>query len=191
MRLDDAVALIAPAVGDVAAARGAWVDLGAGEGTFARALARLLGAGSIVHALDRDAGALAALDRSGGRDPRAAEIHTTVVDLADARALDALALPPLAGVVAANALHFVARDAQPTVLADWAVRLRPGGRAVVVEYDRRGASPWVPFPLDAPALRALSVPGLSRFDVVARRPSRHGGDLYVAVAMRGVGVSGR
>jgi len=181
MRADDAVALIAPAVGDAVGASAAWADLGAGEGTFTRALARLLGAGSVVHAIDRDGRALARLGRTA---PDGVAIRAHVADLADGPAIDALALPPLAGTIAANALHFVPVDAQSVVLADWASRLEARGRLIVVEYERLDASPWVPFPIRSAALRAARVPGLTPFDVVARRPSRFGGEMYVAVAQR-------
>jgi len=56
----DAVALIREAVPRAA---GTWADLGAGDGTFTRALARLLGLNSRIYAVDRDAQALAALER--------------------------------------------------------------------------------------------------------------------------------
>lgn len=183
MRVDDAAALIAPAVGAASGSRSAWADLGAGEGTFTRALARLLGAGSVVHAIDRDARALARLSRDGAAAD-AAGVRVHVADLADGPSVDALALPPLGGAVAANALHFVPTQAQRAVLADWAARIAPGGRLVVVEYERLESSPWVPHPIRAAALHAARVPGLAPFDIVGRRPSRYGGEMYVAVAER-------
>ena len=51
MNVRDAVQLIAPAV----PAGGRWADLGAGRGTFTAALARLLGPGGTVYAIERDA----------------------------------------------------------------------------------------------------------------------------------------
>jgi hypothetical protein len=49
------------------------------------------------------------------------------------------------GMLLANSLHFV-RDAA-AVLARLAARVRPGGRVVLVEYDKRRASPWIPYPI--------------------------------------------
>jgi SAM-dependent methyltransferase len=96
------------------------------------------------------------------------------------RALD---LPPLDGVVMANVLHFVreAEDALALVVS----RLRPGGRVVLIEYEGRRASPWVPYPLPISRFRDLAnAAGLGAPEVVATRPSAYGGELYVAVADR-------
>jgi hypothetical protein len=83
----------------------------------------------------------------------------------------------------ANVLHFV--EAQTSVLARLVQRVKPGGRVVFVEYDRRETSKWVPFPIaaaDLPALTAAA--GLSAPRIVARKASAYSGDLYVAVSLR-------
>jgi predicted RNA methylase len=54
----DAVALIRDAIPQRG---GTWADLGAGEGTFTRALVELLGSDSRIYAVDRDASAVAAI----------------------------------------------------------------------------------------------------------------------------------
>ncbi len=148
-----------------------WADLGAGEGTFTRALVELLGSGARIHALDRDRRAVAALERLARRtpnvQPRLADFSRSVEPPDHEKGL-------LDGLLLANSLHFVA-DA-PSVLARLARWLRPGGRAVLVEYDQRPASPWVPHPIPAeswPALAAAA--GLSRPAIVARRRSAFGG----------------
>src|SRR5439155_12617791 len=75
----------------------------------------------------------------------------------------------LDGMLFANALHFV-RDPAP-VLARLAAWLRPGGRAVVVEYDRRRANPWVPYPIWAERVSELVVyAGISVPVISVRRP---------------------
>ncbi len=56
MQIEDAVALIRSAVDGH---NGLWADLGAGRGTFTRALARILSADSTIVAVDRDSDALA------------------------------------------------------------------------------------------------------------------------------------
>ena len=89
----------------------------------------------------------------------------------------------LDGMLLANALHFV-RDAE-AVLARLAQRLRPGGRIVLVEYDRRAASRWVPYPIPASKLSELAASaGFSAPIFTATRPSAFGGDLYVATIDR-------
>ena len=58
MNVSDAIEMIRDAVGVSA---GVWADLGAGTGTFTRALTEVLGAGSTVYAVDGDARAVRAL----------------------------------------------------------------------------------------------------------------------------------
>src|SRR5689334_23739214 len=58
MDTSDAIEMIRDAVGVSA---GVWADLGAGTGTFTRALTEVLGAGSTVYAVDDDARAVRAL----------------------------------------------------------------------------------------------------------------------------------
>lgn len=158
----------------------AWADLGAGEGTFTRALAEILGPGARIHAMDRDARAIAALERLAKRMPGVRAQRADFSRPADSpEGEDGL----LDGILLANALHFVA-DA-PAVLARLVRWLRPGGRVVLIEYDRRPASRWVPHPIPAGDWPALArEAGLSRPSVVARRRSAFGGDLYVAIAER-------
>ena len=102
---------------------GTWADIGAGEGAFTLALADLLGPGGRIVAVDRDPGARANEARSG-RGSRRSTIETLVADLTGP-----LGLPTLDGLVAANSLHFVARDRQVAVIAALAEHLVPGGRS--------------------------------------------------------------
>jgi SAM-dependent methyltransferase len=89
----------------------------------------------------------------------------------------------LDGILLANALHFV-RDGQ-AVLERLVERLRPGGRVVLVEYDRRAASRWVPFPIPASGWPALAVAaGLAGARITATRPSEYQGILYVGAATK-------
>jgi SAM-dependent methyltransferase len=83
----------------------------------------------------------------------------------------------------ANVLHFVG-DAE-AVLARIAAGLRPGGRLVLIEYEGRRPSPWVPYPVPAARFRELAAAaGLTPPEVVATRPSAFGGEMYVATALR-------
>jgi len=97
--------------------------------------------------------------------------------------LPGLPAPQLDGILLANALHFVA-DGEAVLrrLAHW---VRPGGRVVVIEYDRRARSRWVPYPISPERLAVLAASaGLSAPAVTATRPSAFGGTLYVAAAER-------
>jgi SAM-dependent methyltransferase len=170
----EAVALIEAAI-----PRGTttWADVGSGDGTFTRALVELLGREARIYAIDRDARALASLRRWAGRD--GAGVIPVEADFT--RALE---LPEvLDGLLVANALHFV-READ-VVLARLATLVRSGGRVVIVEYDRRAASRWVPYPISSGRLPKLAASaGLSMPTVTATRPSAFGGVLYVAAADR-------
>jgi ubiquinone/menaquinone biosynthesis C-methylase UbiE len=177
VNVNDAKALIASAIPERG---GTWADLGAGEGTFTRALAELLGPNGRLYAVDRDANALAALERETARTPN---VIPVVADFSRPFDLPGLNGAQLDGMLFANALHFI-RDVNE-VLARLVTLLRSGGRVVFVEYDRRGPNPWVPYPIPAARLPALtSFAGLSTPTITATRASTYGGDLYVATAER-------
>jgi ubiquinone/menaquinone biosynthesis C-methylase UbiE len=89
----------------------------------------------------------------------------------------------LDGMLLANSLHFVPNAEH--VLTHLARRVRVGGRLIVVEYDRRAPSRWVPYPIHAsrwPQFAALA--GLTGAAITATRPSAYAGVLYVGVATR-------
>ena len=175
MNRRDAATLIEQGVGGRG---GVWADLGAGSGTFTRALIDVLGQGITVYAMDRELAAVAALREL------ARASHARIVAVQDDFTTDAALadLPELLdGILLANALHFV-RDAG-AVLARWTRRLRRGGRVVLVEYDRRGANRWVPYPIPISNLPVLArEAGLASFTVTATRPSRYQGTMYAAFA---------
>ena len=94
-------------------------------------------------------------------------------------------LPELDGVVIANALHYVPYEHQASVLAGIASRVKAGGTMVVVEYDRRDANRWVPYPITFDAFRTLARDaGLTEPLLLATRPSRYSGAIYSAVVRR-------
>lgn len=174
MEPNEAMGLIRSAV---PAAGGVWADFGAGSGTFSHALAALLGPQGRVLAVDRDAGALRALPGTGG-EARASMVPVSgdFRDLGRIPELDGVALD---GALFANSLHFVPDAGR--VLREAAHRLRPRGRIVVVEYDGRSPSRWVPYPIGRDRLAALAVDaGLERPRAAGERPSAYGGMLYAA-----------
>ena len=174
MQVDEAAALVSGAVAGVGTV---WADLGAGSGIFPRALRELLGEGCHIYAVDRDARAVAELARW------ASEVAPTVTAI-EADFSHDLQLPmpageELDGLLFANALHFVANPG--AALARLVKLLRPGGRVALVEYDRRRASSWVPYPIGIAELPGLAAAaGLSRPIIVDSRPSDYGGIIYAA-----------
>lgn len=177
----DALALLRAAI--PAADGEAWADLGAGGGVFTRALAALVGASGHVYAVDTDGRAVRSL-RAWASEARGGPAVTVL----QADVTGSLGLPPLDGVLLANMLHFV-RDAE-AVLPRISAGLRPGGRLVLIEYEGRRPSPWVPYPVPAARLRELAAAaGLTPPQVVATRPSAFGGEMYVATALRAGGAT--
>lgn len=178
MKQDEAIALIGAAVTEGA---GTWADLGAGAGTFTRALASLLGPKGTVFAVDRDARALREIAGSRGDGRPRAQIQTVVGDLTER-----LDLPPLDGVVIANALHYVPYADQARVLRQVASLTTASAPLVIVEYERRNANPWVPYPITLALLGDLArEAGLGQPTPLATRPSRFSGSIYSAVVRRG------
>jgi SAM-dependent methyltransferase len=171
MTSDDRVALIrAGTVG----ADGPWADLGSGAGAFTRALGTLLGDSERIYAVDRDSGSLLRLKGElGSLLPLLQVIH------ADFRG--EVPLPPLSGILIANALHFHA-DAC-AILAHARQWLKPGGRLIIVEYDIENPNPWVPHPLPWSRLPALlQRAGFFHARLLARRPSRFHRWVYAAAS---------
>ena len=172
MTHEDAVSLLrgVPASGET------WADLGAGSGTFTHALSELLGLDGRVLAVDRNAGALRQI---GAASPGAAGIETLHADFAEA-----VGLPALDGLLLANSLHFVRQ--QVPVLRHHAGFLRPGGKALFLEYDTPRASPWNPYPLPFARLaQVVAAAGLGAPLELTRRPSAFGGrELVLAVAVK-------
>lgn len=146
-----------------------WADLGAGEGNFTRALARLLGPKAHITAVDKDAQALRAIGDG---------IETRVADFT--RPLD---LHDLDGIVMANSLHFVRN--KPPVLQAVRSMLKPGGRLIVVEYGTDRGNPWVPHPFSFETWKRLaSEVGFVGTEQIGSVPSRHFGSMYSAVARK-------
>jgi hypothetical protein len=165
MQVQEAKALIA---GDGDFARGHWADLGCGSGTFTCALAELLPAGSHIHAIDREPQRLPA-EHAG------IPITFHQADLTE-RTIE---LPPLTGILAANFLHFLPGPGRLIASLD-ALFVKGKGTWVVVEYDRRTANPYVPHPLPFERLRALFPASAFHAQIVGRRASAFGGQLYCA-----------
>lgn len=164
--------------GGVPAPGGVWADFGSGAGAFTLALAELIGAGGTIYSIDRDVGALR---------EQAAAIHTRfpgvrLVTLA-ADFTQALDLPPLDGVVIANALHFVRQPEGALRLVHG--YLKPGGRLIVVEYNTDQGNTWVPYPFSYATWETLARrSGFRETRRLAARPSRFLREIYSAVSLR-------
>jgi ubiquinone/menaquinone biosynthesis C-methylase UbiE len=156
---------------------GTWADLGAGTGPFTLALADLIGPHGVIHAIDRDAGALAELRAAFVSAVPQAELRVRTADFT--RRLD---LSDLDGVVMANALHFV--DDKAPVLALVRGYLKHGGRLLLVEYDSDRGNAWVPHPMSFETWRDVA----AEADFIETRklatvPSRFLRQIYSALSL--------
>jgi SAM-dependent methyltransferase len=175
MRLPDAVEMISGA--DVGAlGPGTWADLGCGDGTFTRALARLLAAGSVVHAVDMDDAALAAIASQQG-DMRIVTHHADFLQ-------EPWPFDGLDGILMANSLHYVREQEEFIRRCD--AHLKTGSRMIVVEYDFDAPNQWVPYPVSRRRLIALfTAAGYSAPVWLGSRPSVYQrGSMYAALLVR-------
>lgn len=170
MHLDVAKALIEQAITKTSFPQ-RWIDLGAGEGLFTTALSTIIPANSTITAIDKNASALEQIAVAGN-----IVVEKIVADFSNLPNL-----PLQDGIILANALHYVARQ------ADFLSRLKtsylkPCGVIVLIEYDLTVGNKWVPYPIPASRLLALSQSaGFSECRIVHEVPSRlNGSQIYSA-----------
>ena len=164
--------------GGIAAPGGVWADLGSGTGAFTLALAELIGAEGEIYSVDKDGGALREQERAMQTHFPAVKAHYQQADFT-AR----LNLPPLDGIVMANALHFQRqKDAIVKMLHGY---LKPNGRLLLVEYNVDQGNPWVPYPLSYDTWKALAAKnGFAETRFLAAPPSRFLREIYSAVSLK-------
>jgi SAM-dependent methyltransferase len=172
MRGRDAVDMLADSNVD-ALGPTAWADLGCGAGTFTRALAELLAAGSTIHAVDLDASALRAIPAAH----KSVQITTHRLDFTR----PPWRFAPVDGVLLANSLHYV--EDQAAFIRACESQMRGWRCFLIVEYDTSEATPWVPFPVSATRLPTLfERAGYSSIRMLRRRASIYRrAPLYAAV----------
>jgi len=171
----DHVALLAPGV--TQGEGGVWADLGAGTGAFTLALADLIGPHGIIHAVDRDRGALAELRSAFVSAVPQAELRIHVADFT--RQME---FADLDGIVMANSLHFV--EDKTRVLGLVRGYLKRGGRLLLVEYDTDRGNTWVPHPTSFDTWKDLaSDAGFVETRRLATIPSRFLDRIYSALSL--------
>lgn len=163
MQRRDAVAMFGGTSFDTAAPS-TWADLGCGDGTFTLALADRLAPGSTIHAIDRDAHAVARLPPTAGE----VRIETHIADFTQPWPFTS----KLDGILMANSLHFV--ETPREFLRRCRSALRAPGRLLIVEYDTDMANPWVPHPVSLTSLLRLARDvGFRRVQKLSSRRSRY------------------
>lgn len=172
-RIDKARRLLKPAV---AGSHGVWADLGCGDGVYTYLLCTLLQSGSQVYAVDKKESALHSVRRHLAENQISMPVHTLHADFSGK-----LSLPPLDGLVMANALHFIKR--KKPVLAELITLLKPGGRLIMVEYNTNRGNFAVPYPLNEREFLTLAGDvGLDAPQIVAHAPSTFLGEMYTGMA---------
>jgi ubiquinone/menaquinone biosynthesis C-methylase UbiE len=156
---------------------GVWADFGAGSGAFTLALRDIAGPDIDLIAIDRDRASLQTLDATMERLFPGTRLRLLEADMAGH-----LTLPPLDGIVAANAIHFVPSQDQTALLRRWRAYLKPEGRLVVVEYDTDSGNRWAPYPMSYNAFRETArAAGFTDPALLGSRPSRWLGRIYSAL----------
>ena len=156
---------------------GTWADLGAGTGAFTLALADLIGPHGVIHAIDRDRGALNELRSAFVSSVPQAELRIRSADFT--RHLD---LSNLDGVVMANSLHFI--DDKASVLGLVRGYLKRGGRLLLVEYDSDRGNTWVPHPMSFETWQDVAAEaGFVETRQLATVPSRFLHRIYSALSL--------
>lgn len=151
--------------------QGTWLDLGAGNGIFSKALAELLLPDSKIYALDKDPSVLNISNPNPST--QIIKIQAAFNDLPD--------LPEFDGILMANVLHYVASPIP--FLQNLLKLLRPNGSIVLVEYDMESSNPWVPYPIPFQKWKTISSEaGLSAPEIFNKRISRYRqGTIYAAI----------
>jgi SAM-dependent methyltransferase len=156
---------------------GVWADLGCGDGIFTAALQALIRPGGEIYAVDKDRRALQALQREFAAHYPETTLHPQLADFTGP-----LELPPLDGLVMANALHFIRR--KTPLLVRLSHLLAPGGRLIVVEYNTARGNYAVPHPLDEAGFLDLArAAGLHEARVISRIPSSFLGEMYAGLGV--------
>ncbi|NND32458.1 MAG: class I SAM-dependent methyltransferase [Saprospiraceae bacterium] len=152
-----------------------WADLGAGSGIFTLALDRLLGFGATIFAIDQQ---LTILRENLKKKYTKSQIHLYEEDFSGSMPF----LPKLDGILLANSLHYV-RDQKAFLSRLISDQLKPGGRLIIIEYDRYDPNSYVPYPLPLVNLERICVKlDIALPEAIGRRKSIYGDhDIYSAL----------
>jgi ubiquinone/menaquinone biosynthesis C-methylase UbiE len=168
--------LLPPCIPD---AGGVWADIGSGVGIFTAVLYELVGPDCDIHAVDKNRRSLQKLAAHFSETNPQAVLHSHKEDFRQP-----LDLPSLDGFVMANALHFVRDDQKRVVLSQLVEYLKPGGRAIIIEYNAHRGNFAVPYPLDEVGFLELAKEiGLQNAHIAAKVPSSFMGEMYAGVGL--------
>ena len=148
-----------------------WLDLGAGEGTFTKALAHLLPAGSEILAIDQSSSSL----RKIPAQIESTQISTHAGDFTDIPK----GLPQADGIMMANAIHYIRE--KEAFLSLWMESFAHKPSFLIIEYDTHRSNSWVPYPIKPQALEDLFAKlGYNQFEKLGEIPSLYHNRIYAA-----------
>jgi SAM-dependent methyltransferase len=157
---------------------GVWADFGSGQGAYTLALADLIGPGSTLYSIDNDAGALATQAKLMASQFPQVQLQQITADFI--MPLQP-ALPPLDGLVMANALHLVPQHQKAAVVKLLKSYLKSDGRWLLVDYNVDFGNFWVPYPLSYTRWEALAREcGFEHVRLVAKHPDNFLKESYLA-----------
>jgi ubiquinone/menaquinone biosynthesis C-methylase UbiE len=157
---------------------GIWADLGSGTGAFTLALAELIGKEGMIYSIDKSASDLQSQARTMRQQFPPITVHYQTADFTKP-----LELPPLNGIVMANALHFIPHKQQKIVVQQIRSYLKPQGRFLLVEYNIDQGNMWVPYPLSFSTWRTLAKDcGFAQTELIGTQPSHFLREIYSAVS---------
>ncbi len=157
-----------------------WAEFGSGSGHFTLALAEVLGAEGTIYSVDKNHRALQQQER---RLDSLLAVNRPKLHFINADYTKPIELPPLDGVLLANALHF--QRHKGSVLQAIHRYLLPGGRLIIVEYNVDRGNPWVPHPISYATWQALaSQNGYTNTCLLGRVPSSFLVEFYSAVSVK-------
>jgi ubiquinone/menaquinone biosynthesis C-methylase UbiE len=155
---------------------GLWADLGCGKGAFTLALAESLHSPAQIYAIDKKKSALTELKEN--LLSRFPQLEAHFLDQDFTQRLD---LPPLDGILIANALHYIGEKV-PIIRQVYSY-LKTGGRLILVEYNVLRSNPWVPYPISFREWKSLAKEsGFTDTKLLGTQPSKYQHQFYAAVS---------
>ena len=152
-------------------------------GAFTLALADLIGSSGEIYSVDKNRHSLS--DQQHAMQARFPERKADSTHYVVADFTKPIHLPPLDGLVMANALHFAPeKDGVLELVRGY---LKPGGRFILVEYNIARGNPWVPYPIPYTQWEQLaSNNGFAQTRILATRSSRSFSEIYSALTIKPV-----
>jgi len=171
MTHQERIRLIQPGV---SSPEGLWADLGSGSGAFTLALAELLRPPAEIFSIEEEAFRLKEQQQSFHKHFPDFKVHFIQQDFTKG-----LQLPPLDGILMANALHYISE--KENLVQTIRSHLKNTGCFILVEYHTREVNPWVPYPISFAEWKKLArICGFKEIRLLGKHPSRFQHEIYAA-----------